>query len=239
MGRNAAARCRARAVILAVVRATNALTDVDVFRMGHAVTRQLEEHYAPFWEAQATPIIYCAKAESVPKGASVVALLDNADVADALGYHDVTPAGHSYGKVFVMDILEHGGSLFDGPNSVSVTLSHEVLEVVADPYVNWWADGPAEMQHAMEVCDPVEGDAYDIEGVSVSNFVGPRWFRKGDGPYDWLQKLQAPFSISPGGYWIVRGRDGVISQTFGAEFPIWKADGKRHLASRTHKRVTL
>src|SRR6266571_4314023 len=53
-------------------------------------------------------------------------ILDTSDVADALGYHDFTPAGRPIGKVFaqsdIMDNLEW-----------TVTASHELLEMLADP----------------------------------------------------------------------------------------------------------
>jgi hypothetical protein len=106
-------------------------------------------------------------------------------------------------------------------------ISHEVLEILGDPYITWWADGNDGRQYALEVCDPVEGDAYVIDGVSVSNFVGPRYFSAGPGPYDWMRKLSAPFSMSPGGYLIVRSPGGEPSQIFGAEFPAWRRPLKR------------
>src|SRR5262249_19238136 len=55
-----------------------------------------------------------------------------------------------------------------------------------------------------DVCDPVEGDEYDLGGVPVANFVLPTWFRPGplpdDALVDYLGRLSDPFTLSPGGH---------------------------------------
>jgi hypothetical protein len=57
-------------------------------------------------------------------------LLDNTDKAEAMAYHDVTPAGRPYASVFCKDILTNGGTWSDGANSVSTAASHEVVELL-------------------------------------------------------------------------------------------------------------
>lgn len=201
-----------------------------------ALSRQAYEHYAPFWEASGCDVFAVDNLAAVPRGASVMAILDDADQAGVLGYHDVTPNGRPYSRVFLGPVVANGGTLFEGANALSVTMSHEALETIGDPYATWWGDGPTGEEHALELCDPVEGDAYDVDGVSVSNFVGPRWFSQGAGPYDWLRKLTEPFSMTAGGYMITRTAGKDISQTFGAEYPGWKIAGKGHPAARGVKR---
>src|SRR5206468_778228 len=92
-------------------------------------------------------------------------------------------------------------------DSWQATASHELLEMLADPLVNLAAEGifqgnPA--LFALEVCDPVENDEYDIAGIAVSNFVLPTWFVADALPdetlVDFLGRLTEPFSLSPGGY---------------------------------------
>ena len=59
-----------------------------------------------------------------------------------------------------------------------------------------------------EVCDPVQADLYEIEGVTLSNFVLPEYFdvsRRAAGAHDFLGRRKgarglAPFGVSPGGY---------------------------------------
>jgi hypothetical protein len=147
----------------------------------------------------------------------------------------VTPDGRAYARIFWGPIQANGGTLTTGELSLSSVISHEVLEAIGDPYANWWADGP-DYEHALELADPVEGDSYDIGGVSVSNFVGPKWFRKGDGPYDWMGKLSAPFTMTPGGYMIVRTSSTDVRQIFAHDYPEWKKALKEHPASRTARR---
>lgn len=61
----------------------------------------------------------------------------------------------------------------------SVLLSHEVLEMLADPTAR-----------SREVCDPVAADAYRVGRVMVSDFVTPRWFvYHGRGPWDQMRRL--------------------------------------------------
>ncbi len=66
----------------------------------------------------------------------------------------------------------------DNGSSWTATLSHELLEMLADPWINWCATGNDSKIYALEVCDAVEADdlGYDIDGVRVSDFVTPAWF---------------------------------------------------------------
>ena len=45
-----------------------------------------------------------------------------------------------------------------------------------DPNCNLWASDGKTRNYSFEVCDPVEAPTYDVDGVSVSNFVTPAWF---------------------------------------------------------------
>jgi len=143
--------------------------------------------------------------------------------------------------------------LYDAQNpqnvSVSSVLSHEILEMVGDPYANFWCDGPVTPQgnhYALELCDPVQQDSYAINistdatkpsWVSVSNFILPTWFdpagkNPDDFPFDYLHKLTAPFSMSKGGYLIVL-QAGQSSQIFGEHMPQWRKD---QVLSETYRR---
>ena len=161
-------------------------------------------------------------------------MLDNSTQAGALGYHaldnDVIDA-----FIFAGPVLQSGGvALYDANNpqnvSVASVLSHEVCEMVGDQFASFWADGPSIMaqdgqtynQYALELSDPVEGNSYVVEvggvKVSVSNFVLPAWFNQQatatDAPFDHLHLLTSPFSMTAGGYMIVRMGNNV-QQVFG------------------------
>jgi hypothetical protein len=217
------------------------VTTVLLQEIAAACERQLHEHYAPFWQSAGIPVTALLFAQEAKSTDALVVVFDHADQAGVLGYHDVTPAGLPYGRVFLSPILESGGTCLTGGNSLSCTLSHEVLEAVGDPYCNWWAEmGPKfpGLEEALELCDRVEGDSYEIDRVSVSNFLGPRAFRHGTGPYDWLTFLHSPWELRPGGYAIRRrgGPGGSYEDVYGAEHPAWKRTGKTHPAARTARR---
>ena len=54
---------------------------------------------------------------------------------------------------------------------MSLILSHEVIEALVDPTGERMTNGVV-----TEICDPVEQPGYRVNGVTVSNFVTPRWF---------------------------------------------------------------
>ena len=96
----------------------------------------------------------------------------------------------------------------------SVTLSHEALELLGDSEVNLLVQGPHPAEpsrtvfHWYEMCDAVQAETYDIDGVAVSNFVLPLYFTGGDevgGRNDFLGrpykgKTLRSFGVNPGGY---------------------------------------
>ncbi|MGZ3459782.1 MAG: hypothetical protein ACXU86_14905, partial [Archangium sp.] len=101
------------------------------------------------------------------------------------------------------DIAEQAGEPW------TVTLSHEVLELIADPDVNLMVlaphpkGGPQPVLRPYEVCDPVQGNSYRIDGVVVSNFVTPLYFAQTERPTKQTNFLNMPlqqFGLAPGGY---------------------------------------
>src|SRR5213075_1538064 len=62
-----------------------------------AFEKFVDQYFVPVWGTPARLV----KATGFRKGAWALALLDRADVANALGYHDLTPDGLPLSKVFV------------------------------------------------------------------------------------------------------------------------------------------
>jgi hypothetical protein len=97
------------------------------------------------------------KATSIPKGAWAIVILDDPDEPNAAGYHDLTPDGLPLSKVFV------------AAGDVSVTASHELLEMLVDPAINCGCQQADQKTWvALEVCDAVEETTYKIDGVTAS-----------------------------------------------------------------------
>jgi hypothetical protein len=101
-----------------------------------------------------------------------------------------------WGTVFAALDLQSGGSW-------TVTLSHELLEMLADPWINWCAQGSDGRIYALEVCDAVETDrlGYRIDEVLVSDFITPSWFEPTRADrVDFKRRISKPLQLASGGY---------------------------------------
>lgn len=230
---------------LVVLNQSTVVSDADVATMTEAVNVQCAAHVAPAWDILAPSATFAPDAGdpgSWPAHDAVVRVLDDTDVAGALGYHTQFEDGSFAAYVFAATILDGGAGVLTGPLSVACVLSHEVLEVVIDPAVQMWASNvDTGGDYAFEICDPVESTVYPITvtggTVEVSNFVLPDWFNGwGDGPYDYLGDLVDPFSLSPGGYLVYKDGTGT-HVVFGAAYPEWRKTMKRTEYARTGRRL--
>lgn len=224
-------------MFLGVVNASTVFSDEDARKALHACERQLRFHVAPLWGAVPAPVVFYPKPEFVPEGADILMIMDDAEHAGALGYHKETPQGEPYGRVFAKAVLDHGGSALEGASSVAVTISHEVCEWFIDPNLVLWADSGHGL-YPLEICDPVEGDSYDLDGVSVCNFVTRAFFdphAPAGSQFDYMGKVRTPFTCTDAGYMQVR-RGGSMDVILGASYPDWKSATKAFPAARSNRR---
>lgn len=180
-------------------------SDKDLPALANALQIQVSRDFFPAWGVDAQ-IFYTPTGKHPTANHWVIALLDDADQAGALGYHDLSVSGMPLGKAFVRTTLADGGL-------VSVTVSHELLEMLGDPDVNLTAQLDTKL-YAYEVSDAVESDAdgyaivipsgWDGAGtsVTVSDFVLPSWFEtfRTSRPFDFKGHITAPLQLLPGGY---------------------------------------
>lgn len=130
-----------------------------------------------------------------------VVVLDDADQAGALGYHDFTVNGKPLAKVFAKTDQTYGYSW-------TVTLTHELAEMMCDPWINTAVQTSNTRMYALEVGDPVEADTFGFEYTDkagtttlLSDFVRPEWFQPGSsGPFDYKRHVTAPLQVLSGGY---------------------------------------
>lgn len=183
---------------IAFVRHTSLLTDAMVRHYMTAQQIQITRDFRPHWGSNAL-CVFVPEGHSVPKNAWQCVLLDSAGEAGALGFHETTKDGMPVMLVGVGDAMNDGLSW-------SVTCSHEVLETLADPWIDntipVTIDGIS-YQFAREICDASEDDmyAYSINGVQMSDFVYPSWFDPdGKPPFTFRDAVHAPFALAPGGY---------------------------------------
>jgi hypothetical protein len=147
-----------------------------------------------WWPRPAT-LLYVDKADE-PALAWKVIIADTSDQAGALGYHDFTPDGRPISYVFAADDLKYG-------YSPTVTATHEIAEMIADPWISQLFQISSKAFFAQEICDPCEADefAYTIDGIKMSDFVLPKWFIPGStGQFDYMKHISKPLQLLSGGY---------------------------------------
>ena len=190
------------------------ILDEELQKVIRSLNRQIKEDFKPYWNYEATIRLEGNSSQSIDRstnvdmrGDAVIYLWDETDVQGALGYHDRNYRGIPYGFVFV-DVCDQLGENW------TVTLSHEVLELVGDRNANLLVAGPHPKKsgkrvcHWREMCDAVQTETYFIDEVEVSNFVLPLYFTEGQelgSRNDFLGRLYngeslQSFGVNPGGY---------------------------------------
>ena len=200
---------------ISVVNHTNGkLSDEQVQEGIRAVNRQIAFDFKPHWHISAELRLEGAVGDDPDKkkipelrGDAVVYLWNDADVEDALGYHEANALGVPFGFIFT-DVVADMGEPW------TTTFSHEALELLGDAQANRLVAGPhpadpnKEVFHWYEMCDAVQDEIYKIDDIPVSNFLLPLYFtpvRELGGRNDFLGRLHKKralesFGINPGGY---------------------------------------
>jgi len=237
---------------IAIVNESTVITGLQCQQLAAALQIQVSRDWLPawgddyavkFWPGYKPSLAVEASSAAVPErppaNAWILAILDNSDQADALGYHDVTPTGQPLGKCFAKTTMDDG-------ESWTVCASHELLEMLADPGINLIAQA-GQGFWAYEVCDPCEDDQYAYaialpptvppgDGILVSDFVFPSWFELFHEPgekYDFRGHMSRSFQVLAGGY----------AQTFDPTTGNWTeinpAMAAKHAGSRLARRSKI
>lgn len=173
---------------VAIVSESSKIDFNDISIVAAAVNKQVVRDFGPAWGISATVQAF-GSLEAVPSDYYQVVLVDDDKVPNAAGYHT-----DAHGQPLA--VVEVAGNW-------PVTVSHEVLEMLADPSGNRIASaGPCvqmecreighivpegkRFDYLVEVCDPVESDGYTINGVPVSNFVLPCFYSSSEQICDFL-----------------------------------------------------
>jgi hypothetical protein len=163
-------------MIISVVNRSD-VDDVDVLKAVRAINRQIAEDFEPYWDLGGI-----LRLQGKGGGSDREAMRGDAMIhlrSTGANYHWVEqaiPAGVVFTK-----IAEITHETFPWLHWTNM-LSHEALELIADPQLNTLVKGPhpdhesREVFHYREVCDPVQADVYEIDGVLVSDFVLPHYY---------------------------------------------------------------
>lgn len=176
-----------QAQTIAIINNTTSTTDTKLQSVTTAIAQQVHNEYKAAWGLDAT-LVFVGKGKTAPSGAWKMY------IGQTKGdYHTVTggkPIGYCHVKGVTVDYWTN-------------TISHEVLEMRTDPYVNNTFTRPDGTTGYVEVCDACEQNdqGYRINSILMSDFVYPSWFKStGRAPFDQTRLITAPFQILPGGY---------------------------------------
>jgi hypothetical protein len=165
------------------------------------VTRDLPQ----FWPVSAT-VLYLPNHKKIPAGVWPVQLVKSLPPGEG-GYH-ADKHKQPYSKVIATA----------SDNTWTIDASHEILEMLVDPYGNRMQssvaieivrrkikDGTGQFGYLVEACDPCEDNsyAYTINGIAVSDFITPHYYDPVTTPgtrYSFCGHIKAPRQLLSGGY---------------------------------------
>ena len=161
---------------IAVINQSVSVADSDVASWTAAIARQVHEDLAPVWKTDAQVVFQ----STPPSGAWICTLDDTGEAANVstVGVHFIQSDGKP-------GCVVHAGLIVSaGLGSVSQRLSHEILEMLVDPWLGNVSFAPAigpnsATVYLREVCDPVVNYTYTIDGVTVSDFTYPDFWLGG------------------------------------------------------------
>jgi hypothetical protein len=152
---------------IAIASATKKIGLAKLRPVAAAIQKQVTRDFAPVWGVPARVDAF-GDEKDVPLHYWPVIIQDKLAKAGAAGYHEDElrqPRAH------VLDI-----------DDWSVSVSHETLEMLADPFGRHLVAGQSpraadkRVKFLVEICDPCSYNSYEIDGVAVSDFYTPRYF---------------------------------------------------------------
>ena len=181
---------------VALVSETQSISFSELGRVSAALQKQAVRDLGPVWNIQSTVDAF-ARLEDVPIGTWPIVVEDNINTPGAAGVHE-----DKDGQPFALVMAESGWSL---------TASHELIEMLVDPFGRRLTEGQSPKQgqgrveFLVEPCDPSEATqfAYLINGVTVSDFYTPKYFSTVFNPadrYSHTGAIKRPRQVLRGGY---------------------------------------
>jgi hypothetical protein len=209
---------------VALVADTNNITASELTKVAAALQKQASRDFGPLWGIKAN-VSGFARLEDVPIDYWPVIVSDDIKTPNAAGVHE-----DKNGQPFALVQFDEQWSL---------TASHEVLEMLADPFGNRLVAGKSpkhdqgRVNFLVEVCDPCEDQefAYTVNGVTVSDFYTPHFFdpvADSNVRYSYTSALKRPRSILRGGYlsWgVPETNEWFQIKWFNTEKPVFKSLG--------------
>lgn len=193
---------------IALLSQTSQLSVGTLAIAGAAIQKQVSRDFGPIWDVQATVDTF-ENLVDVPIGYWSVVVRDDIGF-DAAGIH----LNKSNGQPF---------ALVEFSTNWALTISHETLEMLADPSgdritaADSVKPGQGRVEYLVEVCDPSEAAkfGYTVNGVLLSDFYTPRFFDPVPAAgvrYSFTGAVKKPRQVLDGGY--LSWRDPVSTHVF-------------------------
>jgi hypothetical protein len=181
---------------VALVSETASVGISDLTQTSAALQKQATRDFGPIWDVQATVDAF-DKLEHVPVGYWPILIRDDIGQPGAAGIH--------------LDKDNQPFALVQFSDTWQLTTSHEMLEMLADPFGNrvMAGDSPkpdqGRVEFLVEVCDPSEGAefGYTVNGILLSDFYTPNYFDPVVAPgvrYSYTGAITEPRQVLRGGY---------------------------------------
>jgi len=195
-----------------------------ILRVAAALQMQLTRDFTPIWGIPAV-VSGFESLEEVPPACMPLLI--------------VTP-GSLQSREHAFHLTENGQPMafVEAGAGWSLPASHELLEMVCDPFGKTKVMGESIADHAdakervpganrqdqgqvaylLEICDPCQASHYTVNGFQVSDFVTPQYYAPGapeGGRYSFTGKVTKPRQVLDGGY--------ITWYTSIPDAPIWQA----------------
>jgi hypothetical protein len=229
---------------VAVVSLTRDISRRTLLQVVAAVQKQVVRDFAPIWGLPATVDAF-DDLSSVPSDYHPVVIFGDAE--ELLGQLEVAIGGERVERLVgefrreevaglhLNAFTRQPFALVAATETWAITVSHEVLEMIADPYGNHLVaashpqDQRRRVKYLLEVCDPCLSTWYPVNGVPVADFYTPRYFdpvRVESLRYSFTGALERPLHILRGGYltWIDPDDSGIYQLTDEDSEPVLLAD---------------
>jgi hypothetical protein len=180
---------------VALVSKTKKVSPEQLSAVSAALQKQVLRDFGPLWGIQAS--VDAFPSLHIPLGYWPITVMDDIHSPGAGGFHS--------------DRNHQPFALVQWDQNWTVSVSHECLEMLADPFGNTLHTGPSvdprqsQVQYLQEICDPCEDleFAYTIDGVMVSDFYTPHYFdleRVSGVRYDYQGAITEPRDVLKNGY---------------------------------------
>jgi hypothetical protein len=216
---------------IAIVSLTSDVSMRSLLQVTAAIQKQVTRDLMPIWGYPGNVDAF-ADLRDVPSDYHPVVLFRDAEelasqIVSAIGDEPAARVIDAFERdslsgIHLNSFTRQPFALVAAEDAWTVVLSHEILEMLVDPWGNQMiaARHPTNpnrrVKYLVEVCDPCQGIWYAVNGVPLADFYTPRYFDPVnlDGVrYSFTGAVTAPREVLAGGYvTFLDPRDSVLYQ---------------------------